>query len=226
MAREQKYQLLGGSGDGSSEKLDSRNVTYTISKTTRLIFLATSGFMAVVIVGLLIEVSLLYRAQLQMPQLPEPIYANCGGTPEEARRRGCSFDWMMSCWYTRECHHPDLLAEAAADREWEWYLDPEAKTKVPTSVIALGEHNVAFTTEWFHREHCAYMWKKQLRYVNDWKYMDNQTHVYEHTAHCANFVLQPTILKAKNDTFLIPQYPSCVSLRKKWDQPIVEQTHK
>lgn len=81
---------------------------------------------------------------------------------------------------------------------------PDGSYKVPTSVIAKGEHEVAWTTEWFHREHCSYMWKKQMRYVNDWMWMDSEVHDYNHTAHCAGFVLQPTILKAKNDTFLLP----------------------
>lgn len=75
---------------------------------------------------------------------------------------------MMSAWYTPECHHPDLLQEAFEAKGWEWYLSPDGSHEVPTEVIALGEHETTWTTEWFYREHCSDMWKKQLRYVYDW----------------------------------------------------------
>jgi len=223
MAPEQKYRLLDSSEAVSFEELDDNVFTFRISKRTGIILFAILSLFLAGIIASIATITILLEEKPEiiysLPQLPEPLYTDCGGSPEEARRRNCSFDWMMHTWFTPECHHADLLQEYYEKKQWFWSLTEDGTYVVPTDIIALGEHETAWTTEWFHREHCTYMWKKQLRYVQDWEWMDDTAHEYEHTDHCSKFVLEPTLLKNLNDTVLVPGYPKCFSLRREWDGP-------
>lgn len=167
MAREQKYKLIYSSDTELLEEKRDHVDVFTLSKRTLIILFAILCLFLGGIIALVTTITLLLEEKpdiiYSLPQLPEPPHTDCGGSPEEARRRNCSFDWMMQYWLTPECHHADLLQEAREKKEWEWYLTADATYKVSTDVVALGEHEAAWTTEWFHREHCTYMWKKQMR---------------------------------------------------------------
>lgn len=172
MARDQKYQVIHSSEAALLEEKNDDVISFTVSRRTRSIVLVILGLLLTGTIALIATITLLLEEKptiiYSLPQLPEPEFRECGGNAEEAKRRNCTFDWMMHAWYTPECHHADLLQEYLEMHEWYWSLTPDASYVVPTSIIALGEHDVAWTTEWFHREHCTYMWKVREVFIFIW----------------------------------------------------------
>lgn len=104
MARKQEYKLIYSSESESFDEKDDLWVTYTISRTTRSLLIVISCLVVAGIITLASTITLLVQEApaviYNLPQLSEPLYTDCGGTPEEARRRNCTFDWMMSVSYS------------------------------------------------------------------------------------------------------------------------------
>lgn len=100
MARNQKYRLIYSNESETFEEKEDSAITYKISRTTQSLLVVTSCLVFAGIITLVSTITLLVQEKPTMiynlPQLDQPLYTDCGGNAEEARRRNCTFDWMMS----------------------------------------------------------------------------------------------------------------------------------
>ncbi|KAH7563677.1 hypothetical protein BM1_00724 [Bipolaris maydis] len=112
---------------------------------------------------------------------------NCGRSPTEARKRGCSFDPMIHSWVHKACHMPDLLAEFMAVNR-TFYYDSEHKHPLPPSVLWAGELDHYYPTTDQHFHHCLYTFRRlALAYATN-SYVDEDSGSIGHNKHCSEYV--------------------------------------
>ena len=121
----------------------------------------------------------------------------CGGSPSEARSRGCHFEPLMSSWTHPLCFFPEVavLYDDMFER-WNWFSDPHLTNIIddPKAIDELrkGNYTVIFTSALSsHDVHCLYAWRK-LNYAmrNNHTWMDARTLDYSHSDHCAALVTE------------------------------------
>jgi hypothetical protein len=117
------------------------------------------------------------------------VWTDCGGTPEEARRRGCSFDMLSHAWVPRECYDQQISDSYSQAGKWEYYLDRAGKYAVPVGEVARGETDV-WLREHQHYVHCTYMWRQMHRAFTVLHYIDSHLNNYNHTKHCQKLFLE------------------------------------
>ncbi|USP81379.1 uncharacterized protein yc1106_08653 [Curvularia clavata] len=165
------------------------------------------------------------------------IWEDCGGTPDEARRRNCHFDILSMAWQTHECfdhandaaflaHHTDFNAsdihsDHAQDAEqedkevvttaWKFFLDVEGQHEIPLSVALTGEHQL-FVSQEFHFTHCTYMWRQMHRAYAKLGYIDAHLANWRHTLHCQNVLLAGMGDKDSLGAVGKVLYPKCIKV--------------
>jgi hypothetical protein len=116
---------------------------------------------------------------------------HCGETPAEARSRGCKYDPMMQMWMPLECydeHHSEMFLKKGA---WKWYEDIYATREIPDEVMRLGEHEVSFVKDSYHRQHCLYTWELMVRALRAQKPLVEEMLSEEHVEHCHMMIFAP-----------------------------------
>lgn len=88
---------------------------------------------------------------------------DCGETPAQARANGCRYDPMIQMWVPVACHDEEHSEMYLSTYKWKWYYDLDATHEISDEVMRLGEHQVAFMADDYHRRHCAYVWEVSAR---------------------------------------------------------------
>ena len=119
----------------------------------------------------------------------EKVWTDCGGTPEGARSRGCSFDMLSHAWQTKECYDKEISETFRQAGAWEYYLDQDAKFPVSEATVMRGETDV-WMREYPHYVHCTYMWRQMHRAFTVLHHIDSHLNSYNHTLHCQGVFLE------------------------------------
>ncbi|KAL0930700.1 uncharacterized protein CTRU02_214775 [Colletotrichum truncatum] len=214
--------LLGG--QGSKESLLFRWMSATSTdehrktKTRRIVLLGLA------VVGYTVIVALIAGAFTSLVNAPShsvgsvashvadavdeyPPLADCGHNSTTAQAAGCKFDLMMTGWSNPECLDSYVLEDSYNDASplspwgaglsnWKWAADKEYKVELPSDPEELGHHDGIWTHFYFHKIHCAYVWRHLSHALA--RKLAGEKHVfvykqalqYEHTVHCNWMVLE------------------------------------
>ncbi|KAM3424851.1 hypothetical protein BST61_g6829 [Cercospora zeina] len=212
---------------------------YTLLFSTALLAVA-SLFLSSIRNGLSTSFTARPFGSASIPQGLENRWEDCGGTPEEARRRGCHFDVLSMAWQTHECmdhanaaaflaHHETLSSgphalhlanieqkrdEGAIETTWKFYLDGGAQHEVPLSVVLNGTNDIYVTQE-YHYVHCTYMWRQMHRAYTILGHIDEHLDNWLHTLHCQNVLLAGMGNKEEIGAVGKIIYPKCLKVGEK-----------
>lgn len=134
---------------------------------------------------------------------------HCGASPDEAVAAGCKFDLMSFAWSQPACLDEQLTADFLAVQEWRWWVDADGAETVARDEVALGRHDQLFVSWAFQLEQCAYLWKKMQRAVLNKAPLDSYTLDAEHTAQCAEMLLDRKGPAEDTKTLVVAKYPTC-----------------
>jgi hypothetical protein len=116
-------------------------------------------------------------------------WTNCGSSPTEARRRGCSFDMLSHAWLPKECYDEEISTAYRQAGSWEYYLDQHGKYPISEAEVSEGETDV-WLRERQHYVHCTYMWRQMHRAFTVLGHIDSHLNNPNHTRHCQNIFLE------------------------------------
>lgn len=114
----------------------------------------------------------------------------CGGTPQEARERGCVFDVMMQLWTPQDCFDPILSDRFLEVGNWTWYADPSANKIFTLEEMRKGEHDAVYVAQDYHITHCIYAWERLVRAMRTQQPLIMELISYDHVIHCRHKTLQ------------------------------------
>ncbi|KAF2277338.1 uncharacterized protein EI97DRAFT_432215 [Westerdykella ornata] len=120
-----------------------------------------------------------------------PEILECGESAVEARVRGCLFDPMMQLWLPPACYNRENSEAYLYKNKWKWYADIQATIEIPDSVMRLGEQEVAFMDESYHRHHCIFTWENMVHALRNRLPMVEEMMSMEHVMHCHKVLLGP-----------------------------------
>lgn len=109
---------------------------------------------------------------------------DCGSNADEARANGCEYDVMMQEWTPPECIDWALSEKFLKAGNWTWYADPDAKKTYNATEIALGNHNVVYVDQSYHRHHCIFTWERLVRAMRTQRPLVEKLVDYDHVMHC------------------------------------------
>lgn len=109
---------------------------------------------------------------------------DCGSNADEARAKGCSYDVMMQEWTPPECIDWTLAERFLKNGNWTWYADSGAKHTYSPYEIALGNHDVVFVDQSYHRHHCIFTWERLVRAMRTQRPLVSKLVDYDHVMHC------------------------------------------
>ncbi len=133
---------------------------------------------------------------------------DCGGSPAEARARGCKFDIMSFSWLPSECYDDQLHLNSAICGLGKWYSDPNStESVVPEDIVKLGEHEYLYVSAEYHFFHCTFMWRKMHRVALGLGSMDSYIYNYNHTTHCETMLHDKSSMVI--DSTIFTKYPEC-----------------
>ena len=139
-------------------------------------------------------------------------WTDCGQSPAEARRRGCQFDVMAGSWMPSRCYNSSLAEEYIQVGQYQWALDYEGLYPLSLETVRQGEHESLWTSAEFHRQHCAYIWRKLVLDIATTKWVDEGEIGIGHIAHCADLLTDSNWLDRGNRSIVTTTYPSCTLL--------------
>lgn len=128
----------------------------------------------------------------------EPEIQNCGETPAQARAKGCKYEVMLQMWIPGACYDEEYSQAFLSKYHWTWYYDNKAEDEMSDEVMRLGEHEVAFMVDDYHRRHCAYSWEITARALRDQKPLLDELLSFKHVHHCNEYMLSPPWNSTKN----------------------------
>ncbi|PMD34178.1 hypothetical protein L207DRAFT_468400 [Hyaloscypha variabilis F] len=124
--------------------------------------------------------------------LTKPERGFCGNTSEEAHANGCVLDFIPGAWVHPACYDAELEKEFLDLKPWQWFADKEAKQELTLDYIReTGGPNPIFVSMEYHRQHCAFTWKKLHRAVIRQTPIDTHIGQLKHTIHCADKLAGP-----------------------------------
>lgn len=160
------------------------------------------------------------------PRDPVEVVQDCGDTPGEARRKGCKYDAMLQMWLPAPCFDEELSEAFLTKGKWKWFYDAKEQKELPDEVMRLGEHEVAFMTDDYHRRHCAYSWELQTRAMRERRPLLDELLSVKHAHHCNTFLLSSPQLRTNSSIPLGVEvhsgYGRCASYGK-WLEEIPEE---
>lgn len=115
-----------------------------------------------------------------------------------------SFTWMQPA-----CADAELTAEFLRLREWSWWADADGAEEVSRDEVALGSHEELFVSWEYQLEQCVYLWKKMQRAVLKKAPLDSYTLDAEHTAQCAEMLLDRQGPVEETKTVVVAKYTTC-----------------
>jgi hypothetical protein len=196
--------------DGDDKQVPE-DVTVTSPKqnlSRRWLFLILIGLSLAALVGLI------SKQIFTRPATSNTVWNECGGTPDEAHRRGCRFDILSFAWQTPECYdHENTEAFRKPNGTWSYFADPEGTEPRSEEVAMTGEY-MTFVVAEYHFTHCTYMWRQLHRAYAILGYIDEHLDNWNHTLHCQKMLLEgPSWNMADVDTVGRIIYSRC---RKVW----------
>ncbi|KAK5946635.1 hypothetical protein PMZ80_000778 [Knufia obscura] len=111
-------------------------------------------------------------------------YRDCGSNADEARANGCEYDVMMQEWTPPECIDWALSEKFLEAGNWTWYADANAEKTYNATEIALGNHNVVYVDQSYHRHHCIFTWERLVRAMRTQRPLIEKLVDYDHVLHC------------------------------------------
>ncbi|KIX03247.1 uncharacterized protein Z518_06799 [Rhinocladiella mackenziei CBS 650.93] len=115
---------------------------------------------------------------------------DCGGSPQEARDRGCVFDVMMQLWTPAPCYDEILSNRFLEVGNWTWYADTSATKTYTLEEMRRGEHDAVYVAQDYHVTHCIYAWEMLVRAMRNQEPMITELISYDHVIHCRHKTLQ------------------------------------
>lgn len=109
---------------------------------------------------------------------------DCGSNADEARANGCAYDVMMQEWTPPECIDWTLAEKFLKNGNWTWYADPDAANTYSAVEIALGNHDVVYVDQSYHRHHCIFTWERLVRAMRTGRPLVEKLVDYDHVMHC------------------------------------------
>lgn len=146
---------------------------------------------AVVLVLIAAAGFVLGATMARMAHASEARIDDCGETPAEARAKGCRYDPMIQMWVPVACYDQEHSERYLSTYKWKWYYDLDAKHEMPDETMRLGEHQVAFMVDDYHRRHCAYVWEVSARALEQQRSLLDEWISSKHVHHCNGLLLSP-----------------------------------
>jgi len=109
---------------------------------------------------------------------------DCGSNADEARANGCEYDVMMQEWTPPACIDWALSEKFLAAGNWTWYADAAATQIYNATEIALGNHDVVYVEQSYHRHHCIFTWERLVRAMRTQRPLVEKLVDYDHVMHC------------------------------------------
>lgn len=193
MALDKLYEQVSGSEDTLDHLGDEKTLKsfhgHTGWKRTALI---AATLTAISIAIIILTCSLVFQHRHAGGELDVSVaIISCGQSPEEARASGCKYDVMMQLWVPVECYDEALSERFLAEGNWPWFADIRAQHEISLEVMRLGEHQVAFSTDQYHRYHCIFTWEVMVRAMRARGYIVEEMMSYDHVVHCRHMTLPP-----------------------------------
>lgn len=122
----------------------------------------------------------------------DTIWKDCGFSIEEAKQRNCHFDIMGIAWVPSQCYHEEISEEYLANGKgsFRWYSDGDAQNEVSLESMRLGQHKNIWTSNEFHSQHCAYVWRLQSLALSNQQPVTRSELSYNHTLHCIHHLFK------------------------------------
>jgi len=124
-----------------------------------------------------------------LSSLPFTTIKDCGYDAASARAKGCVFDVMMQLWMSPECYDGTLSERYLAAGNWTWYADTSGENIYSDTEIRLGNHDVVFVAQDYHKHHCVFAWEKLVRALRNQGPIIEELISYDHVAHCEHKTL-------------------------------------
>ncbi|MCJ1310494.1 hypothetical protein MMC25_004158 [Agyrium rufum] len=142
---------------------------------------------------------------------PPIMYSPCGSTPDEARSLGCTFDIISFSFLPPRCHDPELAAEFASLRQWEWFEDQNQTQPIPQEVALSGNYEGLYVNWDYHITHCVFMWRKMHRAFQRGgkSAIDGYIAPEAHTKHCGMMLVRQGVGLETVNTRIHVKYPEC-----------------
>ncbi|TVY27467.1 hypothetical protein LHYA1_G003187 [Lachnellula hyalina] len=144
------------------------------------------------------------------------VIVDCGGTPAEAKDRGCVWDLMSFSWTHPACYNKNesetFLAEYGP---WKWYENVDNKPGAEVlDESDLPYMSMVWTQEHYHIAHCTYILKLlHLAAMSGHLVTDEGIGMF-HTDHCVKVFLDPErVVFEKVTTRVQLLYGKCVTIR-------------
>ena len=109
---------------------------------------------------------------------------DCGSNADEARANGCEYDVMMQEWTPPACIDWALSEKFLKAGNWTWYADAAATKIYNATEIALGNHDVVYVEQSYHRHHCIFTWERLVRAMRTQRPLVEKLVDYDHVMHC------------------------------------------
>lgn len=109
---------------------------------------------------------------------------HCGETADEARALGCSYDVMMQEWTPEACIDWPLAERFLSAGNWTWWADAGAEKVYNAYEVALGNHDVVYVDQSYHRHHCIFTWERLVRAMRTGRPLIEKLVSYDHVMHC------------------------------------------
>jgi hypothetical protein len=167
------------SGDFGSRRLTKR------SQWTLYLFMAS---MSLFLVGASLMIAKPRTRKVQLE------WSHCGNSTGEARAKGCVLDFIAGAWVHPACHDSELEDEFLSLTEWHWSSDAAGNNELDFLFIKeTGGPSTIYVSPEYHRQHCAYTWRKLHRAVILHKPIDTHIGGYSHTRHCSQKLAEPDV---------------------------------
>lgn len=179
--RNLKYEQLRDEY-GSLEEHNTEMVTYSSRKGFMKRVLFISG-VTLIALACLLAFGALSRSVVRSIH---NVGQDCGSSVAEAKQRNCHFDIMGIAWVPSQCYNEEISEEylAKGKGSFRWYSDGDAQNRVSLESMRLGHHKNIWTSNEFHSQHCAYVWRLQSLALSNQQPVTRSELDYNHTLHC------------------------------------------
>ncbi|KAH8662400.1 hypothetical protein BX600DRAFT_437796 [Xylariales sp. PMI_506] len=116
---------------------------------------------------------------------------SCGTSIEEAKAKGCVFDYLSFHWVRPECYYGDLMAEYRNRTNTTYYYtrDLYPSNIIPFDEIMAGKYLTAWAKKEHHQAHCSYLYQMTSQALGNHLPIDHVAASMTHAAHCTKVLL-------------------------------------
>lgn len=133
----------------------------------------------------------------------------CGNSRTDALANHCVFDLMSFTWAPSACYDGALAEEFLLLQNWTWYHDFKATQPADSELVRRGRYPDLYVTWEYHKQHCAYMWRKLHRAMMTGAPVDGYVGNWNHTRHCLGQLDRKGLEPNKVNTKIETKFPSC-----------------